>query len=247
MEEESEKQRKKRNVGSASLEAALVVPLFLLAMVYLFQSFQSVLAETLIYEAAAQTVEYMAELSYVEPCNITVAYLKFPEYIDEKNTVTRYIEGGTAGVSFLGSVMLDEENCVRLCVSYKTKYAGARTFTIRKRAYVGEKNDKGKDSTNRSDDIYVYITDNQSVYHLTRNCTYLTLRIHSSSLQHAKEIGYEACSFCGEESAHMVYVTEEGTCYHSRLSCSGLKRSIYRKKLSEVQGLGACSRCSAYY
>lgn len=246
MEKSREKRKSGKNTGSASLEAALVVPLFLLVMVYLFQAFQSVLAETLVYEAAAQTAEYMAELSYMETCNVAVAYMKFPGYIDEEDTVNRYIQGGTSGVSFLGSVMLDDENCVVLRVSYETRYAGARSFTIRKRAYVGE-DGKAKDgSSGEEDDVYVYVTDNQSVYHVTRSCTYLALRIHTSSLQKAKEDGYEGCSFCGNACGETVYVTEEGNCYHSRLTCSGLKRTVYRKKLSEVGGLGACSRCASH-
>lgn len=239
-------QSQTKNAGSASLEATLVMPVFLLTMVYLFLVFQCVLAETLVYEAAAQTAEYMAEVSYVEPCDIALAYLKFPEYIDEKEGVERYIKGGSAGVSFLGSNTLDEENCVVLQVSYQTKYAGTRTFRIRKRAYVGEDGAQGNGQEAPVEDRYVYVTDNQSVYHLTRNCTYLRLSIQMSALQQAKKRGYVPCHFCGSDCGETVYITQEGNCYHSRLNCSGLKRTIYRKKLSEVPGLGACQRCGAH-
>ena len=51
-----------RNQGSASLEATLVMSVFLLAMVSLFWMAQSVLAEAQVYEAAAETAEYMAEI-----------------------------------------------------------------------------------------------------------------------------------------------------------------------------------------
>lgn len=44
-----------RNQGSASLEATLVMSVFLLAMVSLFWMAQSVLAEAQVYEAAAET------------------------------------------------------------------------------------------------------------------------------------------------------------------------------------------------
>ena len=46
-----------RNQGSASLEATLVMSVFLLAMVSLFWMAQSVLAEAQVYEAAAETAE----------------------------------------------------------------------------------------------------------------------------------------------------------------------------------------------
>ena len=45
--------QQKTDQGSASLEAAFVVPIFLLAMVTLFLIVQSVLVEAQIYEAAA--------------------------------------------------------------------------------------------------------------------------------------------------------------------------------------------------
>ena len=54
-----------RNQGSASLEATLVMSVFLLAMVSLFWMAQSVLAEAQVYEAAAETAEYMAEIAYL--------------------------------------------------------------------------------------------------------------------------------------------------------------------------------------
>lgn len=237
------KKRLTGNSGSASLEASLAVPIFLLAMVYLFQIFQCVLAEALVYEAAAETAEYLAEFSYTELCSLPVAYLKFSGYVDEDDTVERYIKGGTSGVSFLGSIMLDEDDCVVLRVSYETKYAGERTFTIRKRAYTGAKTSSGEEGDGQEDDSYVYVTDNQSVYHLSQSCTHLSLSIHTASAMHAREQGYEPCGFCGDDAGGTVYITDEGDCYHSNRCCSGLKRTIYRKKKSEVTGLGPCSRC----
>ena len=73
-----------RNQGSASLEATLVMSVFLLAMVSLFWMAQSVLAEAQVYEAAAETAEYMAEIAYLGAADTAVAYLRFPKYADEK-------------------------------------------------------------------------------------------------------------------------------------------------------------------
>ena len=92
-----------RNQGSASLEATLVMSVFLLAMVSLFWMAQSVLAEAQVYEAAAETAEYMAEIAYLGAADTAVAYLRFPKYADEKETVERYVKHGVSGVQFLGS------------------------------------------------------------------------------------------------------------------------------------------------
>lgn len=90
------------------------------------------------------------------------------------------------------------------------------------------------------------MTDNQAVYHMTRRCSYLTLQIQASTLEQAKHNGYDMCAFCGKDvQGRQVYVTNEGDRYHSSLTCSGLKRTVYRKKKSEVTGLAACSRCGA--
>lgn len=45
--------------------------------------------------------------------------------------------------------------------------------------------------------------------------------------------------------AGKVYVTDYGTCYHSDLACSGLKRTIYLILLEETGGKRACGKCGA--
>ena len=47
------------------------------------------------------------------------------------------------------------------------------------------------------------------------------------------------------EICETYYVTEYGECYHSRLGCSGLKRSVKRMTINEAVagGYGVCSRC----
>lgn len=235
---------KKRNQGSASLEATLVMPVFLLVMVSLFWMTQSVLAEAQVYEAAAETAEYMAEIAYLEAANTAAAYLRFPRYVDETEMVEQHVKHGVSGVQFLGSEIGEEYIVLR--VSYGMEHLGARSFTIRKRAYTGAAWEDTETDTAHVEDVYVYVTDNQAVYHMTRRCSYLTLQIQASTLEQAKHNGYDMCAFCGKGiRGKQVYVTNEGDRYHSSLTCSGLKRTVYRKKKSEVTGLVACSRCGA--
>ena len=54
---------------------------------------------------------------------------------------------------------------------------------------------------------------------------------------------YKRCEICGGGSG-TVYITEEGDRYHSSLTCSGLKRTIYEMPLSQVGGRRLCSRCA---
>jgi hypothetical protein len=170
--------------------------------------------------------------------------LRFPKYADEKETVERYVKHGVSGVQFLGSEIGEEYIVLR--VSYAMEHLGTRSFTIRKRAYTGAAREDTETDAVRAEDAYVYVTDNQAVYHMTRRCSYLTLQIQASTLEQAKHNGYDMCAFCGKDvQGRQVYVTNEGDRYHSSLTCSGLKRTVYRKKKSEVTGLAACSRCGA--
>ena len=95
--------QQKTDQGSASLEAALVVPIFLLAMVTLFLIVQSVLVEAQIYEAAAETAEYMSELAYMDGCNEAIAYLRFPKYVDDTDRVNQYVNRVCMELHFLAA------------------------------------------------------------------------------------------------------------------------------------------------
>lgn len=231
------------NRGSASLEASLAVPVFLIAMVYLYLVFQSVLAEMIVYEAAAETAEYMAEYSFLDTCTLLVPQVKFPGYVDDEKQLVQFVKNGASGVSFLGSTMLDENDMVVLRVRFQTRYAGEQEFVIKKRAYTGAKTVETDTQSDGDEEAYVYVTDYESVYHTTRTCSYLMLTIHEASLSYAEKQGYHPCGFCGENCSEGVYITEEGRSYHSDIHCSGLKRTVYRKKISEVDGLHPCTRC----
>lgn len=240
---------KVNNRGSAVVEATLLLPIFIFAMLAIYQMGQCRMAESALYEAAAETAEYMAEYSYIGQPNLVIPEVKFSEYADDNERIDKYIEGGINGVDFLGSVMLDEDNYVILKVNYKIsialpfvpKLSETRSMTIRQKAYVGD--DGNQNGNSGSQEQYVYITDNHDVYHSTRNCSHLRLSIRISDKHTALAEGYSECEFCGSQSGVDVYVTDYGNRYHQSINCSGLKRTIYRVKLSELGGMRGCSRC----
>ena len=98
-------------------------------------------------------------------------------------------------------------------------------------------------------EIYVFITENGTVYHRNRNCTYLNPSVKAIYFDDLKEKRnengaiYYACERCGNANSTVVYITDQGTRYHTSLECSGLKRTIYSIPLSEVGGRSPCSKC----
>ena len=96
----------------------------------------------------------------------------------------------------------------------------------------------------------VYITENGTVYHENRNCTYLVLSIREVSRSVAETAvnqwgkKYSPCEKCKPDSISLtLYITEEGERYHSDRNCSGLKRTVFSVPRSRAVGYRACSRC----
>ena len=101
------------------------------------------------------------------------------------------------------------------------------------------------------DDQIVYVTDTGVVYHKDAHCTHLDLSIHAAasselnSLRNESGGKYHACEKCvhGSSMGGNVYITNQGDRYHNSLTCSGLKRTVYTARISEVPGKRACSKC----
>ena len=98
----------------------------------------------------------------------------------------------------------------------------------------------------------VYITAQGTVYHKSRQCTYLNPSIRQitqeqlDTARNSSGAKYYLCERCGKRSGSGIYITDYGEKYHYDKNCSGLKRSIFSVPLSEVQDKGACSKCAEY-
>ena len=186
----------------------------------------------------------------------TLVRAMFTDNFGFKNLNNSLIKNGEAGIFFFRSDVLNEKGDIDLIVTYKVEPLfnmfglGKMSFSNRVKmhswtGYIREKHEE---------DEFVYITDNASVYHTRRDCTHLCLTVNTvriSELDKCRNIDrkiYKACKKCGndENVSGYVYITHYGEAYHTSLSCSGLKRTIYKVRLSEVKGLGECERCMNY-
>lgn len=99
----------------------------------------------------------------------------------------------------------------------------------------------------------VYVTDRETVYHTHEECSHLTLTIlktDAASLYTLKnEDGkkYKPCKHCctdkENEMENTYYVAQSGTSYHSSLQCGSLTRTTKLIKKSETMHLKECLRC----
>lgn len=112
---------------------------------------------------------------------------------------------------------------------------------------LGEETGNGA-ASNREE--LVFITDFGEAWHRDRGCGYLNPRIDLMSLEEAKTAKnsqgrpYAACQIC-HPADRLVYVTQGGERYHGTVTCSGLRRTIRSVTLEKAQAAGrhACPEC----
>lgn len=140
----------------------------------------------------------------------------------------------------------------RVSMPFSALSFGRRVVTRRAvvRSWVGF---TGESFQNEAGEAMVYLTPGGSVYHKTRDCTYLRLSIRQISYEdlhgERNQSGsrYTPCEYCVRRgtSGGTVYITDHGISYHSSAGCQGLKRTVMAVPLSKAlsEGRTLCSRC----
>ncbi len=101
-----------------------------------------------------------------------------------------------------------------------------------------------------SDGEYVYITKDSEVYHRDRDCSHIRLTVTQTNgedildQRNAGGSRYKPCELCHSRlSDPKLYITPEGDRYHNSITCSGLKRTVYKIRIEEAGDRRPCSRC----
>lgn len=257
--------------GSVTVEAALVLPIFLFAMATLLFLIElislSVIVHFAMYNAAKETAScgYAIEKAVygglpdgMGVSGITKSYLesKVDEELEPYADLCSRISGGHEGVSLSSSRYERQTGRLYMKASYEVpipfRLSGVPALKFQSRlcaklwnGYLGEGFSAG------GEEEMVYITKTGTVYHRSADCTYLKLSIRSVSsaeldgLRNRSGGKYYPCEKCikdGEAPAS-VYIANYGNRYHNSLSCSELKRYIRCVPLSQVGGRGPCSKC----
>lgn len=244
--------------GSMTLEACILVPIFL----FLFLALASV-GETLwihgqvyhgVSEAAKEEAvyEYLLQKKKTQSVRPVILKQKFLSAVNQSALNRSSLIGGAQGVLFSSSRFEKDQDIYEITARYRITFrlpflpafSGDYQQKIRQKAMTGYVH-----TQKESGDGQVYVTPYESVYHKDVNCTHLLLSIEQDSdvekyLENKTK--YRECERCTKYhkgKVSVVFVAREGDAYHTDLSCSGLTRTIRKIKKSEAEGMKPCERC----
>ena len=244
--------------GSLTIEASLVIPVFLFAMFLILSVINLLRFHLNLQEAVHQETKKLAMTAY-DSWNCTEGSVRSAvlSRLNDGLISKAPVKGGSAGIDFSGS-RLDNREVIEINASYEAQlpydffHLFEHCFAARcvMHTYIGyEKGLVERTAERKEEEEYVYVTETGTVYHTDRECSYLRLSVRETDIGSLKNLRnssghkYYACEICGHSAGNRVYITYDGTCYHSSLKCSGLKRTVFSIPLSEANGRRACSRC----
>lgn len=256
--------------GALTVEAAIVLPLFLFVMVAAMQYGNTMETAVKFGTALAETGKTMAAAAYVSKYGgdtegapelaagaLSAVYAQYKVMSQAGDT------SAVKNVNMVQSSFLHEDDMIDLVLTYQIrspigiiKLPG--NFFLQRarvRAWTGRilpDSDGGKDGEDTDGD-YVYVAATGTVYHEDADCTHLKLSIRAvdvealDTLRNNNGAIYHGCEKCTSGlHGSTVYITDEGNRYHSSLNCSGLKRTVRQVSREELNGMRSCSKCGKH-
>lgn len=211
----------RKKEGSLTVEASLVVPLFILCIVTLIGIVVWFQKAEVIQLRLSETARIVSIGGYIKDKNVDAQnenddiVLKMPYVMSSTIMIPRVLK----------PILMQQ------CVTRK---------------FIGV--DKLEDG---DEDEIVYMTPNGGVAHKSSGCTYIKSSIISvegnsiGSRRNTSGGKYYPCRKCVEEEQNMYYVTEYGTRYHADLACSVIAKNAYPIKLSVLKKVKMCSKCGS--
>ena len=265
--------KKINNRGSLTIEAAIIIPFFFLAMLSVAALIQNIRAhseiQSCITDAAMEeaiysyAIEAMGESKNLEIgeklpdlgstlMTDTYAYYKVgKEFTLEKGQAVNVLSHDLQPTNYIFGSSDDEY--INICLSYYThplfNIVGAKDSLMSNSVMAHKWTGYGASVSNEDDERIVYIAEHGTVYHLSTTCSHINPSIKAVD---AKEIDnernqgggiFKPCEKCKPQKEGTLFITDYGEKYHSSLSCSGLKRNVRAVKLSEVSGMQCCKKC----
>lgn len=240
--------------GSMTVEAALVLPVFLFGM--LLTAYLGLLVRCQDEVQWALTrVAREASAEYGAGENKLLANRAYYQ-----TRINDCLEVKGLAVSLLESSVLQRNDEIDLIAVYYAKIpfrlipAGSCRFRqrVHTRAFTGVER---RENVEEEGNIMVYVTETGRVYHRERSCTYLRLSISqmkygdTASLRNDSGGRYKPCERCVKDivpaGSDEVWITNFGDRYHIIRSCSGIKRNVKKIQLSQAGKRTPCSKCGS--
>lgn len=234
--------------ASFTIEAALLLPILIFGIVTLVSVMDFFRMESMIIGSLQESAETLGMYGAVEdyPLKgtlIAAVQRNVPEEVQKKGVL-----------SLAGSRTYQDVIELEAVYRYQLPFVPLPLRAVnRVRVYCWRGNDHMQQAAkNSGSEEMVYVTDNESVYHVSADCSHVHLKIRVvpqqmlGELRNAYQARYRECAFCKnrDEECPVVYISEAGDRFHKNAGCSGLKRTVRMVKKSEVSGLPRCSRCS---
>ncbi|MBE5934868.1 MAG: hypothetical protein E7262_03660 [Lachnospiraceae bacterium] len=239
--------------GSLTVEATLVLTIYLMAVITFVNLLLAIDASAHIYGAMYKGAY---EVSMNIKKNIVSADAfennKVKGHMDNKYIDKTPIINGMDGINIVFEHSGDKEQDIMV----KSKYAVNIPFfnvmnvgykmnqSIKCRAFTGDLNSK-------SNKKFVYITKTGKVYHTNVQCTYLLVkkcRVSLNDIEDLRNSGggkYDQCRECKNEinNTGYVYITNYGTSYHKTITCCTITRTVRAIEIDDIKGRKACEKC----
>ena len=242
--------------GSLTIEAALVLPIFLFAMICMISLSALLLFQLRLKEAMHEEMKLCTLKSITGDVPDAEAMGEdILEMVGDKILKLAPIEGD---IDFYSDLANDEILSIKAAYRAKLYYDLSGLFKYEfvqqslQHDFRGYVRGLAGAVSSTDEEEYVYVTQNSEVYHTDRECSHIRLKISEISADDLKAARssdgskYKSCEHCHSKITDgTLYITPDGDKYHNSLGCSGLKRSVAAIPLKEAEeeGLRCCSRC----
>ena len=243
--------------GSFTVEAALIVPVFFMAMIILLNLTDLIRIQSSVTLSLNESAKNLGMYGYTSE---RVAEHS-PVKVWETGACIAYAQArlptlDRVRISLLRSSYVNHTVDLQAKVTYQfpVRIAGIKqtSFFCRARvhAWTGyrESEEGGWDG---SEEKMVYLTERQTVYHTHGDCSHLQISIQCTtrkgiaSRRNANGGKYTPCPHCKPDyHDRALYFTSYGDRYHCDVQCQSLKRTGRLVPESAVSGLKECSRCA---
>lgn len=253
----------KKIKGSLTVEAAVVLPIFLFAMISLLYFCEIMRYSNVVEASLHQAAKNMSVKAYITKGNIDLGYVGgaiggvglsqtyVASYVSKELRQSGFKAEKT---SYLRSSIMNNDIIDLIAVSevkplFDICSIGSFRMLDRARVHAFTGYDNTRNEGLETTEEIVYITESGSVYHSSRNCSHLKVTVKNvserdlSSKRNKSGGKYYPCEYCYSQASSGYYITDYGDAYHTKANCQGLKRNIIAIPISKASGKSPCKTC----